>query len=151
MSSHCVEHVADVSKLFLAFFKALKPGGILAIDTPNADSIAAEHFADFYYYLCMPVHVNLFTPTSIRLLTQSMGFTDISIATYNRWSTQMESAILSRRAPLGKSVYSGFHSYKKWECFLGRVKSLPTLVLSLLQSRGDCLVMICVKPDSKQG
>jgi SAM-dependent methyltransferase len=150
MSSHCVEHVADVWKLFRAFFKALKPGGILAIDTPNAASIAAEHFADFYYYLCMPVHVNLFTPTSIRLLAQLMGFTDISIATYNRWSTQMGSSILSHRVQHGKSVHSGFHSYNKLERFFGRIKSLPLLVLSLSQSRGDCLVMTCVKPDSQQ-
>jgi SAM-dependent methyltransferase len=148
MSSHCVEHVADVWKLFQGFFKALKPGGILAIDIPNADSIAAERFEDFYYYLCMPVHVNLFTPTSIRILARSIGFIDISIATYSRWSTQMRSAILISRSRHGKSDHLGFHSYGKWEGFLGRIKSLPMLILSLVQSRGDCLVMTCVKPNS---
>src|SRR5262249_40966691 len=30
MSSHCVEHVSEVRRLFRAFFHALKPGGILA-------------------------------------------------------------------------------------------------------------------------
>jgi SAM-dependent methyltransferase len=148
MSSHCVEHVADVWRLFQAFFKALKPGGILAIDIPNADSIAAEHFENFYYYLCMPVHVHLFTPNSISLLAQSMGFVDISISTYSRWFTQMASAILKHREQHGRSVHIGFQSYDNWERFLGRIKSLPTLILSLLRSRGDCLVMTCVKPDS---
>jgi ubiquinone/menaquinone biosynthesis C-methylase UbiE len=148
MSSHCVEHVADVWKLFQAFFKALKPGGMLAIDIPNAASIAAERFFDFYYYLCMPVHVNLFTPTSIRSLAQSTGFADISVATYSRWSTQMESAILIRRFQRGKPVYPGFHAHDKWERFFGRIKSLHTLILSWLRSRGDCLVMTSVKPGS---
>jgi SAM-dependent methyltransferase len=150
MSSHCVEHVADVWKLFRVFFKALKPGGILAIDMPNADSIAAEYFRDFYYYLCMPVHVNLFTPMSIRLLAESTGFADISIATYSRWSTQMESAILIGRARQRKSIQAGFHSYNNWECLFGRIESLPVLIWSLLRSRGDCLVMTCMKPEFSQ-
>ena len=104
MSSHCVEHVADVWRLFRAFFKALKPGGVLAIDVPNADAISVERFRAFSFYLGMPVHVNLFTPTSMRLLAHSTGFVDISTATYSRWSTQAESAVLIRRSQNGRSV-----------------------------------------------
>jgi SAM-dependent methyltransferase len=149
MSSHCVEHVPDVWRLFHAFFKTLKPGGILTIDIPNADSIAAEQFADFYYYLGMPVHVHLFTPTSIRLLAQSTGFVNIAIATYSRWSTQAESTILIHRSRNGRSALTGFRLHGKWEGLLGRIKSLPIYILSRIQPRGDCLVMTCVKPASQ--
>ena len=145
MSSHCVEHVPDVQRLFRAFFKALKPRGILAIDVPNADSIAVERFGEFSYYLGMPVHVHLFSPASIRMLAQSTGFIDIATATYSRWSTQAQSAILMRRSRSKKSVREGFGIHGKWEGFLGRIKSLPTYILSRLQSRGDCLIMTCVK------
>ena len=149
MSSHCLEHVPDVWRLFRAFFRALKPGGVLAIDVPNADSISVERFRAFSFYLGMPVHVNLFTPISMRLLALSTGFVDISIATYSRWSTQAESAVLIRRSQSRRSV-PAFRSHGKWEGFWGRVKSLPTYVLSRLQSRGDCLVMVCVKPHPKK-
>jgi SAM-dependent methyltransferase len=150
VSSHSVEHVADVCRLFRAFFKALKPGGVLAIDVPNADAISVERFRAFSFYLGMPVHVNLFTPTSMRLLARSTGFVDISTATYSRWSTQAESAVLIRRSQNGRSV-PAFHSHGKWKGFLGRIKSLPAYILSRTQSRGDCLVMTCVKPLSQKG
>jgi SAM-dependent methyltransferase len=145
MSSHCVEHVPEVRRLFRAFFHALKPGGILAIDVPNGNSAAAKRFMQFFYYLGMPVHVHLFSPTSIRLLSESTGFVNVALATYSRWYTQAESAILlrgSRKDSLPKQ----FHSHSIWEGFLGRLKSIPTYVLSCLRSRGDCLVMTCKKP-----
>jgi SAM-dependent methyltransferase len=145
MSSHCVEHVPEVHRLFRAFFHALKPGGILAIDVPNGNSAAAKRFQQFSYYLGMPVHVHLFSPTSIRLLSKSTGFVNIALATYSRWYTQAESAILlraSRRDLLPRQ----FHSHGLWEGLLGRLKSIPTYVLSRFRSRGDCLVMTCMKP-----
>ena len=150
VSSHSVEHVADVWRLFHAFFKALKPGGVLAIDVPNAGAISVERFRAFSFYLGMPVHVNLFTPTSMRFLARAVGFLNISTATYSRWSTQAESAVLIRRSQNGRSV-PAFHSHGKWEGFLGRIKSLPAYILSRTQSRGDCLVMTCVKPLSQKG
>jgi len=148
MSSHCIEHIPDVWRLFHAFFKALKPGGILAIDIPNGDSIAAERFTKFYYYLGIPVHVHLFSPLSIHLLCQAIGFVDLRIATYSRWHTQAKSAILIGRSQKEKPDRIGFHSHRKWEDFLGRIKSLPTYIHARAQSRGDCLVMTCVKPPS---
>lgn len=148
LSSHCVEHVPDVCRLFRAFFRALKPGGTLAIDVPNADSLAAERFRELYYYLGMPVHAHLFTPASISALSLSTGFVDISIRTYSSWYTQAESAVMSRRLRLGHatSVHASFRSHGQWEGLLGRIRSLPTYLKSRIQSRGDCLVMTCVKP-----
>jgi SAM-dependent methyltransferase len=148
LSSHCVEHVPDVRRLFRAFFSALKPGGVLAIDVPNGDAIAVERFREFYYYLGMPVHMHLFTPASIRLMAQSMGFIDIATATYSRWSSQVESTVLLRRPRSEASTEAGFHSIRRWERILGRLKSLPTYIKSQVQSRGDCLIMTCLKPAS---
>lgn len=145
-SSHCVEHVADVGRLFRAFFKALKPGGVLAIDVPNAESRAAERFREFYYYLGMPVHVHVFTPASMRALARSTGFVDIAIGTYSSWYTQAESAVLRRRAKTGGWEQAGFGSHGRWEGVVGRIESLPTYLRSRVQSRGDCLVMTCAKP-----
>jgi SAM-dependent methyltransferase len=148
MSSHCVEHVPDVWRLFRAFFAALKPGGMLAIDVPNGDSLAAERFRELYYYLCMPVHMHLFTPGSIRLLAQSTGFADILTTTHSRWYTQMQSAVLRGRSRYEGSGCVRFPSHSPWECLPGRIKCLPTYILSQIQSRGDCLTMTCIRPMS---
>jgi SAM-dependent methyltransferase len=148
MSSHCVEHVPDVWRLFRAFFAALKPGGVLAIDVPNGDSLAAERFKELYYYLCMPVHVHLFTPASIRLLAQSTGFVDICITTHNRWYTQIQSAVLRRHSRHKGLACVRFPLHSPWECLLGSIRCLPTYILSQTQSRGDCLTMTCIRPAS---
>ena len=146
MSSHSVEHVPEVHRLFRAFFYALKPGGILAVDVPNGNSVAARRFRELYYYLGMPVHVHLFSPASIRLLSESTGFVNIAVATYSRWYTQAESAILLHLSRQRASASGRFQSHDWWEGFLGRMKSIPTFILSCLRSRGDCLVMTCRKP-----
>ena len=146
MSSHCVEHVPEVQRLFRAFFHALKPGGILAIDIPNGNSAAANRFMQFSYYLGMPVHVHLFSPSSIRLLSEASGFVNTAVATYSRWYTQVESAILLGRSRRKESTPKQFHSHGFLEALTGRIKTAPMYVLSCLLSRGDCLVMICRKP-----
>jgi SAM-dependent methyltransferase len=148
LSSHCVEHVPEVRRLFRAFFEALKPGGILAIDVPNGISIAAERFKEFYYYLCMPVHVHIFTPSSMRLLAREAGFIDISTATYSTWYTQAEAAILKRQSQHRKTLYQRFDSHDKWERLTGKLNSLSTYLLSRMGDRGDCLIMNCRKPVS---
>jgi SAM-dependent methyltransferase len=146
MSSHCVEHVPEVQRLFRAFFHALKPGGVLAIDIPNGNSSAAKRFMQFSYYLGMPVHVHLFSPSSIRLLSEASGFVDTAVATYSRWYTQVESAILVGRSRRKESTPKRFHSHGFLEALIGRIKTAPMYALSCLVPRGDCLVMTCRKP-----
>jgi hypothetical protein len=75
-----------------------------------------------------------------------MGFIDPRIATYSRWHTQVESTILIGRSQKEKPDQLRFRSSRKWEGFSGRIKSLPTYISSRIQSRGDCLVMTCIKP-----
>ena len=145
MSSHCVEHVPDVERLFRAFFAALKPGGVLTIDVPNADAVAVERYQEFYYYLGMPVHVHIFTPASMRSLAQATGFVDIATATYNRWYTQAQAAVLMRSSHGRGASDASFRSQSRWVGLIGRIRSLPTYVLSRLLGRGDCLVMTCTK------
>ena len=149
MSSHSVEHVADVWRLFRAFFKALKPGGVLAIDVPNADAISVERFRAFSFYLGMPVHVNLFTPTSMRLLADSTGFVNISTATYSRWSTQAESAVLIRRSQNGSRFLPSV-PMASGKGFWAESNPCRHIFGLELQSRGDCLVMTCAKPLSSE-
>lgn len=146
MSSHCVEHVTDVRRLFQAMLQALKPGGMLAIDIPNGAAAAIERYQEFAFYLGLPVHTHLFSPTSLRRLAEQTGFVNVTVATYNRWSTQVKAALLWLRAQRGEATQSSFESARGWEGVRAAMVSLPTCLRSKTRLRGDCLVMTCLKP-----
>lgn len=146
LSSHCVEHVVDVARLFRAMFDALKPGGMLAIDIPNSAAAAIERYREFAFYLGLPVHTHLFSPTSIRRLAEQAGFVNVTIATYSRWSTQVKAALLWLRAQRGETPQLSFQSPRGWEGVRAAMISLPTYLRSKTHFRGDCLVMTCLKP-----
>lgn len=71
---HVLEHLPD-SRLSLAYARELlRPGGILIIQVPNADSVQARIFGHRWYGLDVPRHVINFTPQSLGLLLQEAGF-----------------------------------------------------------------------------
>ena len=144
MSSHCVEHVPDVRRLFAAFFSALKPGGTLAIDVPNGRSQAADHFKDLYYHLTMPLHVHLFSPASLRSLAEDAGFTDIRLGSYSRLRWQAESQLL-RTAGGSSPQETTFHTTPGLSRTKASVAAMPQFLRSLRRLRGDCLVLTAIK------
>ncbi len=145
MTSHCVEHVPDVWRLFRAFYTALKPGGTLAVDVPNADAVAVDRYGKFYYFLGMPVHVHVFAHASITYLAKAVGFRAVSVGTYSRWESQARSEMMKLRSKHKPSPQEGFFSLSKREVLWGRIRAIPTYLSSQKQGRGDCLVMVCKK------
>jgi SAM-dependent methyltransferase len=145
-SSHCIEHVPDAGRLFRAFHLALKPGGRLAVDVPNANSAAVDCFGAYYYYLGMPIHVHLFTPRSISILAERCGLEGAEVVTHSRWITQAESALLRMRGGAGR-----FHRHGSAAGVLGRLAAIPAAVASWQHGKGDCLVLNCRKPSGLLG
>lgn len=73
--SQVIEHVADPKEFMQHIFKVLKPGGILALETPNTNSLDAKLFrARFWGAYHFPRHWTLYNPSSIKQLGQSTGF-----------------------------------------------------------------------------
>jgi len=71
---HVIEHVEDPGAVVEKITRWLRPGGILAVETPNADSQDARAFADSYwggYHI--PRHFNLFCAASLGRLCQERG------------------------------------------------------------------------------
>lgn len=71
---HVIEHVADPAETVKRIASWLAPGGVLAIETPNIDSLDARLFAKSYwggYHI--PRHWNLFTPESLQRLLEAAG------------------------------------------------------------------------------
>jgi len=71
---HVVEHLQDPEAVFAACGRALRPGGLLYVMTPNAESRGLQLFKEAWWNLEDPTHVRFFTPRSIGLMLRSAGF-----------------------------------------------------------------------------
>jgi len=71
--SHLIEHVADPVALVRECRRILRPGGHLAIATPNAGSIGHARFRERWRGLEPPRHLVVFTAGALRRVVESAG------------------------------------------------------------------------------
>ncbi len=69
-----IEHLADPRALLAEIHRILRPGGILAVSTPNIRSIGWYLLRENWGVIEPKVHLNLFTPRSLELLLRATGF-----------------------------------------------------------------------------
>jgi len=72
---HVIEHVDDPRTVMQGIARWLKPGGVLALETPNLDSWDARKFRETWwggYHI--PRHWNLFSPPTLSRLFEDAGF-----------------------------------------------------------------------------
>jgi SAM-dependent methyltransferase len=144
-SFHCVEHVPDVGRLFRAFFHAMRPGGTLAVEVPNADSRQMRIYGEAYYYLTLPVHLHIFSHASLGQLARQSGFADVRIQTWSAWASQAESWLLRRDLRRG-TASPRFGTHGPGMKLLATLGSLGGFLMSRGGVRGDCLTLICRRP-----
>jgi len=72
--SHLVEHVHDPLHLLLESRRVLKPGGRIAVVTPNVASIGHRLFSAAWLPLDPPRHLHLFSPQALSSLADRAGF-----------------------------------------------------------------------------
>jgi SAM-dependent methyltransferase len=71
---HVIEHVASPREVVQRLFEYLKPGGVLAMETPNIDSLDARLFAKGTWGgFHIPRHWYLFDPSTFRRLATDAG------------------------------------------------------------------------------
>ena len=71
---HVLEHVGDVNKVISNIYDWMSPGGVLTIETPNIESLDAHLFKNGYWgRYHIPLHWNLFTPSSLETLLTNHG------------------------------------------------------------------------------
>lgn len=76
---HVIEHVDAPDAVLSRIAEWLAPGGVLAIETPNLDSVDARIFRDRYwggYHI--PRHWHLFSPTTLERLLTAAGLTPVA-------------------------------------------------------------------------
>ena len=78
---HVIEHVEDPVAVISKVSDWLAPGGILAIETPNIDSIDARLFRRTYWGgYHFPRHWHLFNRKTLSTLMQSQGIEPVHIS-----------------------------------------------------------------------
>jgi SAM-dependent methyltransferase len=70
---HVLEHLADPAAVLAEALRILKPGGIVLVEAPNADSLAFKLFKSRWQPLELPTHFNFFSPTSLKHLVGLLG------------------------------------------------------------------------------
>jgi len=71
---HVVEHLQSPSEMFRSIYRALRPGGLLYVMTPNARSKGLHLFREAWWNLEDPTHVRFFSPRSISIMLRAAGF-----------------------------------------------------------------------------
>lgn len=68
-----IEHVADPVGMVEKCVKLLRPGGILAINTPDSSSLWAKIFGRAWHAYCPPEHLSYFNPDNLSQLLKNHG------------------------------------------------------------------------------
>jgi len=69
-----LEHLREPMKTLTTITHLLKKGGILAISTPNIDSLQAEVGKGQWFHLDPPRHLYLYSPRTLEQMMRSFGF-----------------------------------------------------------------------------
>lgn len=77
---HVMEHLHDLDRTFELLDKKLKKGGLLIVALPNADSVDANHYKEYWGAYDVPRHVWHFNPKTFGLLANDKGYSVDSIA-----------------------------------------------------------------------
>jgi len=71
---HVIEHVADVTETLAQWRRVLRPGGILALETPDASSPKVRARGAGYRRFWKPEHTYTFTPDNLSQFVERAGF-----------------------------------------------------------------------------
>jgi SAM-dependent methyltransferase len=127
---HVIEHVHEPISVLKATYRALKPGGVLSIRTPNLDSLGHWRFRDKWMHLDPPRHLGLFIPSTLSTCVERAGLTILDVHTSPRSAQgvfdvskaiRKVSGARSARAPASRSLLSRiFLLHEALFCAVGR-------------------------------
>ena len=81
LMSHVIEHIYDPAATFREIRRVLRPGGTLAVTTPNAGSWGHSHFGAAWRGLEAPRHLQIFNGKTLAALARSAGFARFALST----------------------------------------------------------------------
>jgi 2-polyprenyl-3-methyl-5-hydroxy-6-metoxy-1,4-benzoquinol methylase len=78
-SSHVIEHVPEPELFLRQCLRVTRPGGRLALTTPNASSLGHRVFGARWRGLEPPRHLQVFTAASLARLARAAGYEDVRV------------------------------------------------------------------------
>ena len=114
---HMVEHLSEPENFFREANRVLRPEGILALATPNPQSIGARIMKDRWSGYC-PEHIALHPPETWERMLTGHGFSVLRHGT-----TGLSSLPLCRKSPLGLINWGalflfGFFPWRQGEAYI---------------------------------
>jgi len=76
---HVIEHLHEPRQVLQEVARILRPGGELLLSLPNYGCWEPHVFGEYWYVNQPPIHLQHFTPRSLRRLLQNCGFEEIEI------------------------------------------------------------------------
>lgn len=139
--SHILEHVYNPWEVLADCHRLLKPGGVLWLETPNANSSGLGVFGPYWRGLEPPRHLHLFSRKCIQDKMSEIGFSDIqdrfsSFATGAMWR---ESRWIVAKA-------GGVKTFR--HTWVGRV--LYEIRALLVPDTREFITLVCVKRNDKK-
>ena len=106
-SWHVIEHVADVESTLAEWFRVLRPGGVMALETPDAASPMVRRRGSKYRKFWAPEHTYGFTPATLARFVERAGFTLVARPKFGRL------ADLTPRMAAYTVAYQTYHGLRK--------------------------------------
>ncbi len=141
--SHVIEHVHQPLSLLQECHRILKPGGKLALVTPNAESWGHRLFKDAWVHLDPPRHFHLYTTRTLRKLVGKAYFGNVETFTTLHW----HDITFQGSKSVGQTGRYIIDSSQSWTTNIW-ARSMEFLEYAILQVRphlGEELVLISEK------
>jgi 2-polyprenyl-3-methyl-5-hydroxy-6-metoxy-1,4-benzoquinol methylase len=75
---HVIEHMSDPIQFLKDCRRAMKPGGLLVLKTPNAASLVARLAGSFWQWVSPPAHLYLYSPKTLQSLLKKTGYQPVA-------------------------------------------------------------------------
>lgn len=144
-SSHLLEHTFSPRTTLEHVHAYLKPGGRLYLAVPNYGSLQRRLWGSYWCGAEVPRHLYFFTRTSLRLLLERAGFTDIRITTRTGANSWLRAPRLAMNGLLGTR-------WQREPKALEALCEVPMVVAGLFRffGLGSELRVIARKPDAQR-
>ena len=102
---HVIEHLLLPREGLVSVHDVLLSGGILVLETPNAESWPARIFGRRWVTLDAPRHLNLFSKTTLKLCVEKAGFEILKLHTYSPSTMEYTESVRYALQDLGLRLY----------------------------------------------
>ncbi len=139
------EHLPEPIETIQTISKMLKPGGLLVITTPNANSWERKIFGRYWSGWDVPRHYHIFTPQTIQFIMNSQSFRTIAIHSFTGMqgslAISLEFLLEDKKLPIW--IKNSVIWFAK--SFIARVLLYPYFILANRLNRSTSMTIFVLK------